>query len=129
MKMLRQSAVPVVAACCLMSAEATIVVNSLEDVEVPAPGKITLRSALHLAASGEKLVFDPTLNGCTIELSIVGQDHSTLVGELMGGVETPSGYVSYLIGYEERDYGQSALYAQRDVVIDASALPLGITVK
>ena len=29
-----------------------------------------------------------------------------------------------LIGYFERDYGCSALYAHKDVVIDASALPL-----
>ena len=114
---------------CLMSANATIVVNSLEDVEVPAAGKVTLRSALAMATSGEPIVFDPMLNGRTIELSIVGQEHSTLVGELMGGNETPSGYISYLIGYEERDYGRSALYAQKDVVIDASALPLGITIR
>ena len=129
MKTLRQLARPFGIACGLMSAEATIVVNSLEDVDVPAPGKITLRSALDSAASGEEIVFHPTLNGCTIELSIVGQEHSTLVGELMGGEETPSGYISFLIGYEERDYGRSALYAQKDVVIDASALPLGITVR
>ncbi|MGD7654256.1 MAG: hypothetical protein ACQCXQ_13640 [Verrucomicrobiales bacterium] len=129
MKLLHQSAALVVTACCLMSAEATIVVNSLQDVEEPAPGKITLRSALALAASGEEIVFDPSLNGCTIKLSIVGQEHSTLVGELMGGEETPSGYISYLIGYQERDYGRSALYAQKDVVIDASSLPLGITIK
>jgi hypothetical protein len=47
----------------------------------------------------------------------------------MGGTDTPSGYISYLIGYEERDYGRSALYARKDVEIDASALPLGITIK
>ena len=104
-------------------------VNSLQDIEVAAPGKVTLRSALDQAASGEAIVFDPTLNGCTIELSIVGREHSTLIGELMGGLETPSGYISYLIGYQERDYGRSALYARKDVVIDASALPLGITLK
>jgi len=129
MKTLHQTSFLVVTACCLMAAEATIVVNSLEDVEVPAPGKVTLRSALDLAASGEKIVFDQTLDGCTIELSIVGQQHSTLVGELMGGQETPSGYISYLIGYQERDYGRSALYARKNVVIDASALPLGITLR
>lgn len=118
-----------IVACTLMSAEATIMVNSLQDVEVPAQGRVTLRSALNLAASGEPIVFDPALNGCTIKLSIVGQEHSTLVAELMGGRETPSGYVSYLIGYEERDYGRSALYARKNVVIDASSLPLGITIK
>ncbi|MCB1121246.1 MAG: hypothetical protein KJT03_06840, partial [Verrucomicrobiae bacterium] len=118
-----------IVASCLVSANATVVVNSLEDVEVPDAGKVTLRSALDRAASGEQIVFDPTLNGCTIELSLVGQEHSILVGELMGMEETPSGPISYLIGYQERDYGRSALYARKDVVIDASALPLGITIR
>lgn len=114
---------------CLRSANATLVVNSLEDAEAPAAGVVTLRSALALAASGEPIGFDPALDGGMIELSIVGQEHSTLVGELMGMEDTPSGPVSYLIGYEERDYGRSALYAQKDVVIDASALSQGITIK
>ncbi len=116
-------------ACGLIPVDAEKVVNSLQDVEVPAPGQVTLRSALSQAASGEPVVFDPTLDGCTIELSLVGEEHSILVGELMGGSNAPSGYISYLIGYFERDYGRSALYAQKDVVIDASALPLGITIK
>ena len=47
----------------------------------------------------------------------------------MGMEDTPSGPISYLIGYEERDYGRSALYARKDVVIDASALPNGITIR
>ncbi|MCP5065785.1 MAG: hypothetical protein GY946_04400, partial [bacterium] len=38
-----------------------------------------------------------------------------------------SGPVSYLIGYFERDYGRSALYARKNVVIDASSLLSGIT--
>ncbi len=110
-------------------AAAELVVNSLEDVAVPASGQVTLRSALDLAADGESIVFDSTLDGCIIDLSIVGQEHSTLVGELMGGSNAPSGYISYLIGYSDRDYGRSALCAQKDVVIDASALPLGITIR
>jgi hypothetical protein len=116
-------------ACGLIPVNAVEVVNSLQDVQVPAQGQVTLRLALAQAASGESIVFDPTLNGCTIELSIVGEEHSALVGELMGGSNAPSGYISYLIGYYERDYGRSALYARKDVVIDASALPLGITIK
>ena len=116
-------------ACGLIPVAAEQVVNSLQDIEVPASGQVTLRSALDQASSGESIVFDPTLNGCTIELALVGEDHSILVGELMGGSNAPSGYISYLIGYFERDYGRSALYAQKDVVIDASALPLGITIK
>lgn len=119
----------IAAASGLMPAGATRVVNSLQDVLVPAPGQVTLRSALAEAASGEPIVFDPTLDGCTIVLSIVGNEHSTLVGEIMGIDDTPSGPISYLVGYFERDYGNSALYARKDVVIDASALALGITLK
>ena len=40
---------------------------------------------------------------------------------------TPSGPVSYLVGYFDRDYGKSALYAQKIVAIDASNLSSGIT--
>ncbi|VGO22733.1 LamG-like jellyroll fold domain-containing protein [Pontiella sulfatireligans] len=116
-------------ACGLMPAHATVVVNSLEDVPATAPGHVTLRSALAQAASGESIVFDQSLDGCVIELSIVGEEHSTLKGEVMGINDTPSGQISYLVGYFERDYGSSALYAQKNVVIDASALPLGITLK
>jgi hypothetical protein len=112
-----------------MTADAALVVNSLEDILVPPPGQVTLRSALAQAADGESIVFDPALDGCTIELSIVGEEHSTLKGEVMGMEDTPSGPISYLVGYFERDYGRSALYAHKNVVIDASALPLGITLK
>jgi hypothetical protein len=115
-------------ACGPRPAAGDQVVNSLQDIADPEPGQVTLRSALSQAAAGESIVFDPTLNGCTIELSIVGEEHSVLVGELMGGSNAPSGYISYLIGYFERDYGRSALYTTNDVVLDASALPLGITI-
>lgn len=105
----------------LMESEATVVVNSLLDTTSPG----TLRSALASAAGGEPITFDPGLDGGTIELSIVGEEHSTLVGEVM--IFTNG--LSHLIGYLERDYGRSALYAAKEVVIDASALPNGITVK
>ena len=36
--------------------------------------------------------------------------------------------ISYLVGYFDRDYGKSALFADKNVVIDASNLPDGITV-
>jgi len=45
----------------------------------------------------------------------------------MGMRDEPSGPVSYLVGYFNRDYGKSALYARKNVVIDASDLPSGIT--
>jgi len=104
-----------------------IVVNSLEDVEEPSEGMVTLRSALALAADGEPIFFDPTLDGGTIELSIVGEEATVLRGEVMGMRDEPSGPVSYLEGYFNRNYGKSALYARKSVIIDASALPLGIT--
>lgn len=109
------------------TAEATIVVNSIRDVADPDEGEVTLRSALASAANGESIVFDQSLDGATIELSLVGNEHSLLKGEVMGMRDEPSGPVSYLVGYFERDYGKSALYAQKNVVIDASALPSGIT--
>jgi len=102
-------------------------VNSLEDLADPPDGTVTLRSALAAAAPGETIRFDPDLDGGVIELSIVGEAHSVLKGEVMGIRDEPSGPVSYLVGYFERDYGKSALYARKRVVIDASNLPAGIT--
>jgi hypothetical protein len=110
-------------------ASGDIIVNSLEDRENPPQGTVTLRSALAKAASNETIRFDRRLNGDTIELSIVGEEHSMLVGEVMGIREEESGPVSYLVGYFERDYGRSALYARKNVVIDASSLPSGITLR
>lgn len=104
-----------------------IVVNSLEDVEETSKGKVTLRSALALAADGEPIFFHPRLNGGTIELSIVGEENTVLRGEVMGMRDEPSGPVSYLKGYFNRNYGKSALYARKNVILDASTLPLGIT--
>jgi hypothetical protein len=46
----------------------------------------------------------------------------------MGIREEESGPVSYLVGYLNRDYGASALYVRKNLVIDASALPSGITI-
>lgn len=104
-----------------------IIVNSLVDAANPPEGTVTLRSALAEAASGQPIVFDASLDGGTILLSTVGEEHTILKGEVMGMRDTPSGPVSYLIGYFDRDYGKSALYARKNVVIDASALPSGIT--
>ena len=105
-----------------------ITVNSIEDTANPPSGTVTLRSALASAASGQEINFDSSLDGMTIELSIVGEDHTTLKGEIMGIRDEPSGPVSYLVGYFDRDYGKSALYARKDVIIDASNLPSGITI-
>ncbi|MDH5454742.1 MAG: hypothetical protein OEY37_01650 [Gammaproteobacteria bacterium] len=103
-----------------------IVVNSLLDDAAPAAGTVTLRSALATAASGQRITFDQTLNGSTISLVFVGEEHTVLTGEVMGFDNVNN--ISFLVGYFNRDYGRSALFANKDVVIDASSLPEGITV-
>jgi hypothetical protein len=105
-----------------------IVVDTLLDNDIAPIDSITLRDALADAKSGQSIIFDETLDGGTIELSIVGEEHSILKGEVMGIRMEPSGPVSYLIGYFDRDYGRSALYARKTVVLDASDLPSGITI-
>jgi hypothetical protein len=47
-------------------------------------GALTPRDALADAASGQPIEFDPSLDGGTLELTIVGQEHSILPGEVMG---------------------------------------------
>jgi len=103
-----------------------MVVNSLLDDASPSAGTVTLRSALAQAASGQSITFDPTLNGGTINLIFVGEEHTALVGEVMGFDEANN--ISFLVGYFDRDYGKSALYANKNVFIDASDLPDGITI-
>lgn len=107
---------------------AALIVNSTADLAAPPAGTTTLRSALASASAGQKIVFDPALDGQTIALTIVADTHTVLKGEVMGIRNEPSGPVSYLVGYQDRDYGPSALVARKDVVIDASTLPHGITV-
>jgi len=104
-----------------------LVVNSLLDSASPAAGTVTLRSALATAGSGQAIRFDRSLDGGTIALSIVADEHTRLKGEVMGMRDEPSGPVSYLVGWFDRDYGRSALVARKNVVIDASDLPSGIT--
>lgn len=102
------------------------VVNSLQDIEVSLlpPNVVTLRAALERIVSGGTITFDSSLNGGTIALSIVGSSHSILKGEVY-----TMGQGGWLYeGFKERDYGKSALYARKDVTIDASGLPDGITV-
>jgi len=103
-----------------------IVVNSLLDDTAPPPGTVTLRSALASASSGQRITFDPVLNDSTINLIFVGEEHTVLVGEVMGFDDANN--ISFLVGYFDRDYGRSALFADKDVVIDASNLPDGIII-
>lgn len=102
-----------------------IVVNSLLDDASPPSGTVTLRSAVASASSGQSITFDETLNGSLINLIFVGEEHTVLVGEVMGFDDANN--ISYLVGYFDRDYGKSALYANKNLVIDASNLPDGIT--
>jgi hypothetical protein len=100
---------------------AEIIVNSLADQAAPPAGTVTLRSAIAAAGSRDTITFDSALNGGTILLTVVGDEHSILKGEV---------YVNNVFsGYQDRDYGRSALYARKDLTIDASALPDGITVQ
>ncbi len=103
-----------------------ITVNSIEDIANPPENTVTLRSALASAASGQVIVFDSALDGSTIELSIVGEEHTTLKGEVMEFDHDNN--ISVLAGYFDRDYGKSALYADKNVIIDASDLSSGITI-
>jgi hypothetical protein len=104
-----------------------LVVNSLLDDASPPTGTVTLRSALASAASNQRITFDEALNGGTINLIYVGEEHTVLTGEVMG-FDTANN-ISYLVGYFNRDYGKSALFANKNVVIDASNLPDGITIR
>jgi len=109
--------------------EAAITVNSLEDAVYPATADtITLREAVRRIRSGGTISFDPALSGGTIDLSIVGEEHSILKGEVFTLVlpPPPPPYWRY-DGYQERDYGRSALYAAKNLTLDASDLPDGIT--
>jgi len=107
---------------------APVVVNSLLDDANPPAGTVSLRSALGAAAPGQRITFDARLDGSTLPLTIVADEHTRLKGEVMGMRDEPSGPVSYLVGYFPRDYGRSALVTRKDTVIDASALPRGVTI-
>ncbi|MCX6569483.1 MAG: hypothetical protein NT147_10630 [Candidatus Aminicenantes bacterium] len=98
-----------------------LVVNSLEDNATPPAGTTTLRSAIEAAGASDTITFDESLSGGTILLAIVGEEHSTLKGEVYTN--------NVFSGYQDRDYGRSALYAHKNLTIDASDLPHGITVK
>ena len=103
----------------------TLVVNSLLDDASPPDGTVTLRSALASAGTGQRITFDSSLSGGTIDLIYVAEEHTVLIGEVMGFDEADN--ISFLVGYHNRDYGRSALYADKNVVIDASSLADGIT--
>ena len=99
--------------------EDAIVVNTLADGVYPASAAtVTIRDAVDQIKNGGTITFDASLNGETIDLDIVGEEHSILKGEV---------FAPGFMGYQERDYGASALYAAKDLTIDASDLPYSIT--
>ena len=98
-----------------------IIVNSAEDLEQPPAGTMTLRAAIALAEPGDRITFSPLLNGATITLSIVADEHTALPGEVYSGMT--------FTGYADRDYGKSALYARKSLTIDAADLPDGIMIR
>jgi hypothetical protein len=102
-----------------------IMVNSAEDTADPPAGQVTLRSALEWIHSGGVITFAPHLDGATIALHTVANEHSVLPGEVF----TMAGGRWTFEGFQERDYGRSALYVSKNVTIDASALPAGVAVR
>ncbi len=107
------------------SSRPALVVNSLLDDATPPSDTVTLRSALASARSGQRITFDESLNGGTIDLIFVAEEHTVLTGEVMGFDDANN--ISYLVGYFDRDHGKSALFSDKHVVIDASGLADGIT--
>lgn len=105
----------------LRESTSLIVVDNLVDATETPDGSTTLRMALELVADGGTVTFDPSLDNGTIDLAIVATDNTRIYGETFVGMTFDS--------YAERDYGKSALYAAKDVTIDASALPSGITLR
>jgi hypothetical protein len=98
-----------------------IIVNSLIDSVAPPAGVTTLRQAIADVLPGGKVEFDRSLDGQTILLNIVGEEHSILKAETFIGMD--------FLGYTERDYGKSAIYARKNITIDANNLPNGITLE
>jgi hypothetical protein len=104
---------------------AALVVNSAEDVADPPPGKLTLRAALVRIPADGTITFAPGLDGGTIALSTVGEAHSVLVAEQY--TFDPVARTWNFEGFQDRDFGRSALYTDRSLTIDASSLAKGIT--
>lgn len=89
---------------CLTTVHATVVVNSLEDIAAPPAGTVTLRSALARAASNESITFASGLDAGVITLSIVAEEHTELIGEVMGIDVEESTIVLHWSGNPSRSY-------------------------
>jgi hypothetical protein len=100
-----------------------IFVNCPGDPFLVQPGKMTLRAAIERLDPAGTIRFDPALAGGRIDLSIVGEPNAILKGEVFQMV----GGKWEFLGFQERNYGRSALYAHKSLVIDAADLPGGVT--
>jgi hypothetical protein len=106
------------------SDRAKITVTTLIDQSPPPADAMTIRQALENIASGGTITFAPALNGGTINLQLIGSNTSLLKAEVF---TLGMGWVFQ--GFQLRSYGNSALYAEKNVTIDASSLPDGITLR
>ena len=95
-----------------------LVVDSLLDSEEIPGDTRTLRAAIESLSHGGMIVFDEGLDAGTIELGRVARENSILKGEVFE--------MGQYLGYRERNYGPSALHADKTLTIDASNLPGGI---
>lgn len=111
-------------ACGSSGGDAALVVNTLADLASPPPDVVSLRWAIAVAPPGAVITFAPALDGGTIALDQLATEHAILKAEVF--TFTGSGW--NFEGYQERDYGRAALYARKDVGLDASGLPHGLTI-
>jgi hypothetical protein len=103
-----------------------VVVDSLDDGPPADDGRTTLREALESVDPGGTITFAPALSGGTIALSAIATDNTRLPGEVF---EMVPGVGWNYLGFQDRNYGASALLVEKDVTIDASSLPGGITLR
>lgn len=104
---------------------AALTVNCPDDLQNSPPGKLTLRDALSRVEDGGVLTVSPWLDGQTLTLTQVGEEHSVLMGE----VYSFAAGAWIFEGYFERDYGRSALYARKSFTLSAETLAEGVTLR
>ncbi len=102
-------------------------VNTTQDSINSPEGKMSLREALKQVSNGGWIYFDESLDGATLELTLLDTSSALLKGEIYAVNETSNALE--FKGFQERNYGRAALYARKNVYINASDLPNGITLK
>lgn len=104
-----------------------LVVNCEDDPATPMVGKLTLREALAMVADNGEITFDARLSGKTILLTRIGEEHTMLKGEVFTMQMPERKWVFQ--GYLPRDYGKSALFAQKSVSLNGQALANPVTLE